>query len=96
MRFSQGHLLGALLPLLPFSAAAPAEPVRVPRHATVVGRQAVSGNYTFIIAGGGIAGLTLADRLTEDPNGTYQHARTVNVAGCFLVHVLLTRHPLPK
>ena len=71
MRFSHGHLLGALLPLLPFSAAAPAEPVRVPRHATVVNHRALFANYTFIIAGGGIAGLTLADRLTEDPNGEY-------------------------
>ena len=26
--------------------------------------------YDFIIAGGGIAGLTVADRLTENPNGT--------------------------
>jgi len=25
--------------------------------------------YDFIIAGGGIAGLTVADRLTENPNG---------------------------
>ena len=27
--------------------------------------------YDFIIAGGGIAGLTVADRLTENPNGTF-------------------------
>jgi hypothetical protein len=67
MRHSQ--LVGALLPLLPLSAAAPAEPIRVPRHATVVDRQSLQSNYTFIIAGGGISGLTLADRLTEDPNG---------------------------
>lgn len=25
--------------------------------------------YDFVIAGGGIAGLTVADRLTENPNG---------------------------
>ncbi|KAK4153364.1 hypothetical protein C8A00DRAFT_43723 [Chaetomidium leptoderma] len=65
MRYS---LLGALLPLAPLVTAAPAEPVRVPRHATVVNHRALFSNYTFIIAGGGIAGLTLADRLTEDPN----------------------------
>lgn len=65
----RSSFFGALLPLIPLSAAAPAEPVKVPRHATVVDRQALQSNYTFIIAGGGIAGLTLADRLTEDPNG---------------------------
>ncbi|SPQ25932.1 bb02905e-a6b5-44a0-b1cb-607825c8e916 [Thermothielavioides terrestris] len=70
MRYSRCHLLGTLLPLVPFSTAAPAESVRFPRHATVVDHRAVANNYTFIIAGGGIAGLTLADRLTEDPNVT--------------------------
>ncbi|KAK3362033.1 GMC oxidoreductase-domain-containing protein [Lasiosphaeria ovina] len=40
----------------------------VPRHATIVDRQTVGSNYTFVIAGGGIAGLTIADRLTEDPS----------------------------
>ncbi|KAK3322055.1 hypothetical protein B0H66DRAFT_553184 [Apodospora peruviana] len=47
-----------------------AQPRLVPRHATVVDRQTVNSNYTFIIAGGGIAGLTLADRLTEDSSVT--------------------------
>jgi hypothetical protein len=74
MRYSSWQLLGALLPLVSFSAAAPAEPARVPRHATIVDRQSVNSNYTFIIAGGGIAGLTLADRLTEDPKGTMHYA----------------------
>jgi hypothetical protein len=66
----RSSVLGALLPLATLSAAAPAEPVKVPRHATIVNRQTLLSNYTFIIAGGGISGLTLADRLTEDPNGT--------------------------
>ncbi len=44
--------------------------VRIPRHASIVSRQETTGNaYDFIIAGGGVAGLTVADRLTEDPDG---------------------------
>lgn len=66
---SSGYILGALLPLTNLCAAAPADSARVPRHATIIDQRAVASNYTFIIAGGGIAGLTLADRLTEDPNG---------------------------
>jgi hypothetical protein len=58
-----------LLPLSNLCAAAPADSARVPKHATVIDQRDVASNYTFIIAGGGIAGLTLADRLTEDPNG---------------------------
>ena len=50
--------------------AGAAQSLAVPRHATLVDRDTVGANYTFIIAGGGIAGLTLADRLTENPNGT--------------------------
>ena len=42
----------------------------LPRFATLVSRKTVSQTqYDFIVAGGGIAGLTAADRLTEDPKG---------------------------
>ena len=40
-----------------------------PEGATIVdSRTANENNYDFIIAGGGISGLTVADRLTEDPS----------------------------
>lgn len=65
---SFGGLLVSLLIACP--SLIEATPVRVPRHATVVDSlSAAASNYTFVIAGGGIAGLTLADRLTEDPDG---------------------------
>jgi hypothetical protein len=29
--------------------------------------------YDYIIVGGGVSGLVVANRLTEDPNGNYLH-----------------------
>jgi hypothetical protein len=56
--------------LLPLLLALVADAARVPRHATVVSRQvAIEKQYDFVIAGAGISGLTVADRLTEDPDG---------------------------
>lgn len=44
--------------------------LHLPRHATLVSRQdADATEYDFVVAGGGISGLTVADRLTEDSNG---------------------------
>ncbi|ETS85579.1 hypothetical protein PFICI_03604 [Pestalotiopsis fici W106-1] len=38
----------------------------IPRHAVAIERRDVNAEYDFIIAGAGPAGLTVADRLTED------------------------------
>ena len=41
----------------------------LPQHARVIGRDvALNASYDFVIIGGGTSGLTVADRLTEDPN----------------------------
>lgn len=43
------------------------------RYARIVQPRTVSNTtYDFVIIGGGIGGLTVADRLTEDPNGIAQ------------------------
>jgi choline dehydrogenase len=57
--------------LLAILATAPLiHAVRVPRYATVASRHDVARTeYDFVIAGGGVSGLTVADRLTEDPKG---------------------------
>ncbi|KAK2736318.1 hypothetical protein FQN55_001704 [Onygenales sp. PD_40] len=49
-----------LLPLVVSAAPGPA------KYATLVERQDVAESYDYVIIGGGTAGLTVADRLTED------------------------------
>lgn len=49
----------------PIAAASP-----LARHATLASRDtAAQTDYDFIVVGGGVSGLTVANRLTEDPNG---------------------------
>jgi len=60
------HLLLILL-LLETSLGLPAV-----QYARVVGRDtALSSSYDFVIIGGGTSGLTVADRLTENPESLF-------------------------
>jgi choline dehydrogenase len=45
----------------------------VPRYASIANEGTVkTTTYDFVIVGGGVSGLTVADRLTEDPNSQIQ------------------------
>jgi hypothetical protein len=44
----------------------------VPPRARIVGREAtLDASYDFVIIGGGTSGLTVADRLTENPDSVW-------------------------
>jgi len=69
MRSQTIFIVFSLPALLAEKAAALRTP---PEFATIVNsRTANENNYDFIIAGGGVSGLTVADRLTEDSAGKY-------------------------
>ena len=59
---------GLLLQLAAVFICLPAEAINFPKiHAQVLkGRNALSESYDYVIVGGGTAGLTVGDRLSED------------------------------
>lgn len=64
--------------LLLLAIVAQANPL-LGRYAKRIDASELSGRatYDFIIAGAGISGLTVADRLTEDPEGTVSFSQYV-------------------
>ena len=62
-------MLSSIILSLGLAIGAYAHPL-VGRYARTIDARAISNEtYDFVIAGGGIAGLTVADRLSENPNG---------------------------
>lgn len=47
-----------------------------PSKTRIVSRVELNQSYDYIVVGGGTSGLTIADRLTEDPRSTYGYPST--------------------
>lgn len=60
-----------LLPLL-LASVAVCSPIQLTSRAVIVDDiSTLSAQYDYVIIGGGTSGLTVADRLTENPKSTY-------------------------
>lgn len=85
-------MLALWLSFLLFLAA---ESAHIPRHAQIVGRGVPLGSsYDFVIVGGGTSGLTVADRLTEDPSSKFSlHLATLRAGGPVLTFFGRAKYP---
>lgn len=59
-------ITGGLLSLLPFAANAMPNPITGCKHHEST--SSLEDNYDYVIVGGGTSALTVANRLTEDPD----------------------------
>lgn len=63
------------------------------QHAGLVGRDLpLKQSYDFIVIGGGTSGLTVADRLTEDPNSVFPSNRHLRRSPTNCLRSLCTCH----
>ena len=61
-----------LLLLLMLASVTVCSPIQLARRAVIVDDvSTLSAHYDYVIIGGGTSGLTVADRLTENPKSTY-------------------------
>ena len=72
-----------LLPLL-FGSFAVCSPIDLVERAVLVDRTAdLKAEYDYVVVGGGTSGLTVANRLTENPKSTMTLSRLGNTLNVY-------------